>query len=117
MARAETLPESNASVSVEKATRDAEASTIAIADVTRDPELNCRATGLIKSLVREYSEAMKAGATFEKIVIFTDSKGVNWLSDGFHRCAAAELAGIERLRFYRGVGIRPDSLLIPVCAK
>jgi hypothetical protein len=31
---------------------------------------------------------MRDGAVFAAVVIFKDAKGVNWLADGFHRCAA-----------------------------
>jgi hypothetical protein len=91
----------------------ADPETIAITEIRRDSELNCRHAGVSKATAASYSEVMKAkGAeAFPAIVIFTDSKGVHWLADGFHRCAAAELAGIERLRFERHSGSRRDALL------
>ena len=35
---------------------------------------------------------------FPPVVVFTDSKGSYWLADGFHRLAAAQLEGIERIK-------------------
>jgi hypothetical protein len=85
--------------------------TLPLADLRIDPELQCRANGLSKATVREYSEAMKAGAVFPAVVAFRDSKGVNWLADGFHRTASAELAGLTEIAADVREGSRRDALL------
>ena len=46
--------------------------------------------------VREYSEAMEAGAKFPPVVVFK-SKGGVWLADGFHRWHAAEKVGAKQI--------------------
>ena len=42
--------------------------------------------------VEEYAEDMKEGTVFPPIVVFKDSSGNHWLSDGFHRLLAAAMA-------------------------
>lgn len=85
--------------------------TVALAALNRDPELACRAAGVSKTTAVEYAEAMKAGALFPPVVVFVDSKGVHWLADGFHRCAAAELAGLAEVAADVREGSRKDALL------
>lgn len=63
-----------------------------LAEIKLDPELQCRANGVNRLVAREYANAMLGGATFEPVVVYRDGKGINWLADGFHRCAAAGLA-------------------------
>lgn len=89
----------------------AEPGTIAIADLRRDLELSCRANGISKATAREYGEAMKGGAIFPPVVVFTDSRGVHWLADGFHRTEGAELAGLTEIAVERRPGSRKDALL------
>jgi hypothetical protein len=45
-------------------------------------------------LVKEYCEAMKAGAVFPPMVVYQDSDSAYWLSEGFHRIAAYRQAEI-----------------------
>ncbi len=47
--------------------------------------------------VEEYAEDMKNGATFPPIIVFLDSSGEYWLSDGFHRVLAAGVADREEI--------------------
>jgi hypothetical protein len=88
----------------------AEPVTIALADLTLDPELACRAEGVDAATVEEYAEAMKAGAAFPAVVVFQDGKS-SWLADGWHRCAAAELAGLTELPADVRQGGRREALL------
>lgn len=94
----------------------ADPTTIAIAELRRDPELICRAAGVNKGAAREYAEAMKAGTVFPPVVVFTDTKGVHWLADGFHRTEAAELAGLAEIAAERRTGSRKDALLYAASA-
>lgn len=85
--------------------------TVALDTLNRDPELACRAAGVSKATAAEYAEAMKAGAVFPPVVVFVDSKGVHWLADGFHRCAAAEQAGLAEVAADVREGSKKDALL------
>lgn len=117
MARGTTVTEPPAAVEVGGLeTREAEPTTISIASLTRDPELICRAAGIKKATVTEYAEAMKAGASFPAVVVFLDSKSVHHLADGFHRCAAAELAGVLEVPADVRQGSRKDALLFAASA-
>jgi hypothetical protein len=78
----DTLPEAPETFTITQA----EPTTIAVESIKRDDALICRARGVNAAAVREYSEAMAAGATFPPVVVFCDAKGVHWLADGFHRC-------------------------------
>lgn len=89
----------------------AEPSTVVIADLKRDVELSCRAKGVAKAVVADYATHMKAGVVFPPVVVFVDSKGVRWLADGFHRCAAAESAGWTEIAADIRQGARRDALL------
>jgi hypothetical protein len=86
-------------------------STLPIAELRREPELQCRARGINKRTVTDYAEAMKGGATFPPVTVFRDTKGVHWLADGFHRVAAAELAGLAEVAADVREGDRKAALL------
>ena len=88
-----------------------EPATVALEKLTRDPELTCRAAGVNQVTAAEYAEAMKSGAVFPPVVVFVDAKGAHWLADGFHRCAAAELAGLAEIAADVRQGSRKDALL------
>lgn len=94
----------------------AEPVSVALADLTRDPELACRAAGVNNATAEEYAEAMKAGVVFPPVVVFVDAKGARWLADGFHRCAAAELAGLPEIAADVREGGRKDALLYAASA-
>jgi hypothetical protein len=61
-----------------------------LAEIKIDPELQCRANGVSKATLREYADVMREHGPdrFVPVVVFKDSRGVYWLADGFHRCAA-----------------------------
>lgn len=48
-------------------------------------------------VVKDYAEAMAAGAEFEPVVVFRDKTGNHWLADGYHRYRAAQKAKIKSL--------------------
>lgn len=99
-----TPPEAATSAKVEQ---------VPLASITRDPELNARASGVNKRTVKEYAAA---GATFPPVVVFKDAKGKLWLADGFHRCAAAELAERTEILAEIHEGGRREALLFAVGA-
>jgi hypothetical protein len=89
----------------------AEPATVALKMLRCDEALICRARGVNAQTVAEYAEAMKAGAVFPPVVVFRDPKDVHWLADGFHRCGAAELAGLTEIAADVREGGRREALL------
>ena len=65
--------------------------------------------------VAEYAEQMAAGAVFPPLVIYHDGKEY-WLADGFHRFAAAELAGLTEIDCELRRGSQRDAVLCAVGA-
>lgn len=90
---------------------DAGPNTLPLAELRIDPDLQCRASGVSKATVKEYAEAMKAGARFPAVVVFRDTKGVHWLADGFHRVAAAALIEATEIEIDLREGSRKEAQL------
>ncbi|RYZ01802.1 MAG: hypothetical protein EOO73_34210 [Myxococcales bacterium] len=84
--------------------KSAEPTTVALSALTIDPELQCRARGINKRTVQEYSEAMRTAgvSSFPAVTVFRDSKGVLWLADGFQRCAAAAALRVDDIELPAG---------------
>jgi hypothetical protein len=61
-------------------------------------------------IVEEYSAAMKDGATFPPVVLFRDIDATLRIGDGFHRIAAARLAGLESIEADIREGSARDAL-------
>jgi hypothetical protein len=70
---------------------------------------------LDEKTVKDYAEAMEAGAVFPPGVVFYDGRDF-WLADGFHRLAAAARAGLASFRFEVRQGTRRDAVLYAVGA-
>ena len=65
--------------------------TIQLDWITRDSELQPR-EGLNDDLIGQYAEQMMAGVVFPPVVVYWDQQEQRyWLSQGFHRAAAAEV--------------------------
>lgn len=94
----------------------AEPVTLPLTAITRDPALACRAAGLDVETVASYAEAMKAGAQFPAVIVFLAPDGTHYLGDGFHRCAAAELAGLADVAVDVRAGGRLEALLFAASA-
>ena len=60
-------------------------------------------------LVAEYATLMAEGVEFPPVTVWWDGK-VYWLSDGFQRVGAAELAEVPDLRAEIRRGTREDAL-------
>jgi hypothetical protein len=88
-----------------------ESATVPLESIRRDDALICRAKGVNAATVKEYAEAMKGGTVFPPVVVFRDSKGTCVLADGFHRCGAAELAGLVEIAADVREGGRREALL------
>ena len=64
---------------------------------------------LCEETVKEYVEAMAAGAKFPPVIVFHD--GTNyWLADGFHRLEAWKRNGVETVKAEVKEGSRIDAL-------
>lgn len=50
----------------------------------------------LREIWRE-SEETKVACPLPPVTVFADGKGKFWLADGYHRCRAAELEGIEKI--------------------
>lgn len=78
-----------------------------VAKITCDPEVQARAE-LDEDTVERYAEAMLAGNQFPPVRVFHDGT-TYWLSQGFHRLAAAERAGIAYIAADVRTGTRDDA--------
>jgi len=66
--------------------------TLPLTGIIADPDCQLRAAGS-GATIADYAEALKAGATFPPVIVFTD--GIKfWLADGFHRFDAHKEAGV-----------------------
>jgi protein gp37 len=81
---------------------------IDLSEVVRDPEIQDRAVLNIET-VTQYAEDMLAGIEFPPVVVYYDGEK-HWLSQGFHRCAAAEQAAIEMIAAEVRTGTRKDAI-------
>lgn len=106
-------PRAIVSETAEKRGTGTEAIKLAIADIRRDKELNCRGAGVSNATAVAYAEIIhnKGIGVFPAVVVFTDAHGVNWLADGWHRCRAAELLQLAEIPVERHKGTRKDALL------
>jgi hypothetical protein len=59
--------------------------------------------------VEDYSAAMREGAKSPPVVVFHDGEAY-WLADGFHRCAAADYAGMSGIEAEVRAGGRTEAL-------
>ena len=64
---------------------------------------------MCEETVKEYSEAMAAGANFPPVIVFHDGTGY-WLADGFHRLEAWKRNGVETVKAEVKEGSRIDAL-------
>lgn len=82
---------------------------IAIDDLRLDGGTQPRAR-LDQSTINEYAEAMLNGDRFPPVVVFYDGQEY-WLADGFHRVAAALVAGLSQVRAEVRQGTQRDAVL------
>lgn len=75
--------------------------------IRRDGETQCRST-LNNEVICEYAEALAGGAEFPPLRVWYDGSNY-WLSDGFHRLAAAEMAGVPEVDADVHAGTRSDA--------
>lgn len=68
-----------------------------------------------QEVIEEYADAMKAGVLFPPVEVFYDGQ-VYWLADGFHRLAAADLAGLRTIPVDLRQGTRREAVLFSVGA-
>ena len=81
--------------------------------ITVDPAIQQRAAGTSQDVVDEYAEAMRSGAEFPPIDVFSNDDATFHLANGFHRLKADQLAHPDakdiECRVHRGD--RDDALL------
>ena len=65
---------------------------------------------LNQATVKEYIEAINAGATFPPVTLFFDGSAY-WLADGFHRYFAAKKAGKKQIHEDITPGTQRDAVL------
>lgn len=70
---------------------------IQLSAINRDTNNQMR-DGIRDDVVDEYATAMRDGATFPPVVVFSDGGNRYHLADGFHRVEAARAAGIDVIR-------------------
>jgi hypothetical protein len=87
-----------------------------LADIKIDTACQARAA-INATIIDEYAKIMKGRSddTFPPVVVFHDGTD-HWLSDGFHRHAAAEKAGLHSLKADIREGSRREAVLYAVGA-
>jgi uncharacterized ParB-like nuclease family protein len=70
---------------------------------------------LCEETVKEYAEAMAAGAKFPPVIVFHDGTDY-WLADGFHRLEAWKRNGVDSIKAEVKEGSRIDALKFAFCA-
>jgi hypothetical protein len=68
------------------------------------------------AIVEEYAEAMRAGATFPPVVLFTQGDEPYWVADGFHRIKAARPVGFTTIAAEVRPGSQREALLYACAA-
>jgi uncharacterized ParB-like nuclease family protein len=88
--------------------------TLSVAAIRTDGGTQPRST-ILRDVVEEYAAAMADGAKFPAITVFYDGAEY-WLADGFHRLAATDTAGREKINCDVRQGTRRDAVLHSVGA-
>jgi hypothetical protein len=87
---------------------------LALKQIRRDGGTQSRAT-LHQRTIEEYREAMQQGCSFPPVIVFYDGQEY-LLSDGFHRVAAALLAGWQSIEVELKLGTKREAILYAVGA-
>ena len=90
-----------------KAIAPADIRMLRISSVRRDERLQHRST-IDANVVREWAALMRCGTEFPTVTVWQDGE-IYWLSDGFHRTAAAAKAGRQEVRAEIRVGTFADA--------
>jgi hypothetical protein len=97
-------------------TNDTNVSELPVGDIKVDPACQAR-VAKNETIIDEYARRMKQDSddNFPAVVVFHDGTN-HWLSDGFHRHAAAEKAGLHSLKADIREGSRREAILHAVGA-
>jgi len=87
---------------------------ILIADIELDGDVQSR-VDIDETAIKEFAEAMNAGAEFPPVVVFHDG-ATYWCADGFHRVRAAKQSGKDRIEAEIHEGEKEDAILHSVGA-
>jgi hypothetical protein len=71
--------------------------TLKIADIQVDFSINQRVEKVSEQVVEEYVEALRRGDVFPPVTVFCAGQKVYYLADGFHRLAAHDAFGLEKI--------------------
>lgn len=82
---------------------------VALADLRIDPAIQQR-EALDDGAVADYAAVLIDGAPLPPISVVVDGSDEHWLVDGFHRVAAAKLAGVAELTAELSEGSREDAI-------
>jgi len=88
-------------------------SRIGVATICLDAGTQPRAE-IDSQVIQEYAEAMKAGAKFPPVVVFSNGGDERWLADGFHRVWAAQLAKLSLIEATIRKGSKREAVLYAV---
>jgi hypothetical protein len=100
---------------MEKMTNNTEVTNLPLADIKVDQACQARVT-TDATTIAHYAEIMtEEGCVFPPVVVYYDGTD-HWLSDGFHRHAAAEKAALDSLKAEIREGTRRDAILYAVGA-
>ncbi len=86
--------------------------TVRLDAITADPGVQSRAA-TDQAAVEEYAELMRQGVKFPPLAAYDDGEQL-WLAGGFHRHAAAQLAGLSEIECDVDTGTRDDAILYAV---
>jgi hypothetical protein len=86
---------------------------IELAAIVVDPAIQQRSDGTSEDTVNQYAEAMRNGAKFPPVVVFSNDDRTFHLADGFHRIGAHQLAHSDVLEIECQVlhGNRDDAIV------
>ena len=88
---------------------------IEIADITIDSRVQLKQRKTDESTVRDYVEALSAGAEFPPVILYRQN-GISWLADGFHRIAAHRFLGRTEIQADVRDGDKNDAIVYAATA-
>src|ERR1700722_4147723 len=85
-----------------------------LSDLLKDKRLQRRVDGINGEVANSYAEALRDGATFPPILVYTEDSKRYWVVDGFHRLGAYGSLGRTTIHAEVHHGSFRDALLASV---